>query len=155
MALYAVSNNMGGSAQNMAAAYKTLIGLNAPATPRRFEIYDLTLATIGTPADNAMEWDVSRMTAAGTGTSITPNPLDPANAAAVTVATANYTAEPTVTSNSSCLYFGANVRATVRWIAAPGCALVAPATNLNGFVIRGRSAAYASTASASVHFQEM
>jgi hypothetical protein len=86
------------------------------------------------------------MTADGTGSAITPNALDPADAAAAGTAKANYTVEPTVTANSSVFYVGVNQRASYRWVAAPGSELVYPATANNGLVGRARSGGYTGTA---------
>jgi hypothetical protein len=121
---------------------------------RRLKVYDILVGTNGTPADNYMEWDVSRQTANGTATAITPNPLDPADAAAVGVANANYTAEGTITASSSLFYVGVNQRASYRWVAAPGSELIAPATNLNGFAGRTRSGGYTGTATMKMLVEE-
>lgn len=156
MANYAVTNSNAGTPQSLSSSYKSLVGVNAASGTalRRIKVYDLLFGTTGTPADNYVTWDVSRMTAAGTGTSTTPTILDPADSAALTVATSNYTVEPTVTAASSLLNVGVNQRASYRWVAAPGSELVAPATNLAGFVVRALSGGYTGTASASMMFQE-
>lgn len=154
MARYSVNNSMGGTQQALSATYKTLVGYNSSATVRRTRCYEAMFGCTGTAADNTIEFDISRMTAAGTATSITPIPLDQADAAALSAAFANYTAEPTVTGASSLLYYGQNMRATIRWVAAPGSELVTPATNAAGLVLRARSAAYTSTASGTLMFIE-
>ena len=156
MANFSVNNINAGTQQAVSSTYKTLIGINAASGTalRRIKLFDLLVGTNGTPADNYMEWDVSRMTAAGTGTSTTPNQLDPADAASVTIGTSNYTIEPTVTAASSVFYVGVNQRASYRWVAAPGSELVVPATNLAGFVGRTRSGGYTSTATMTMLFQE-
>jgi len=156
MAKYEANNSMGGTQQAIAATYKTLLGLNAASATalRRAKVYDVLIGTNGTPADNYMEWDISAMTAAGTATAVTPNKLDQADGAALTVGTANYTAEPTVTSNSSLFYIGVNQRASYRWVAAPGSELVIPATNLAGLVLRSRSGGYTGTATGAMLFEE-
>ncbi len=155
MALYSASNINAGTQQAMAAAYKTLIALTAAtATLRRFKIYDVIFGTNGAPLDNYMEADISRQTAAGTSTALTPVPLDPGDTAAGTVGAANFTVEGTITAASSQLYFGYNQRASFRWVAAPGSELVAPATNLAGFAIRQRSGGYVGTATATVWISE-
>ena len=156
MANYALTNSNAGTQQAVSSTYKSLIGVAASSGTalRRIKVYDILVGTNGTPADNYMEWDVSRQTAAGTGTSLTPNALDPADAAALSVCLANYTAEGTVTANSSVFYVGVNQRASYRWVAAPGSELVGPATNLAGFVGRTRSGGYTSTATMTMLFQE-
>jgi hypothetical protein len=147
MAKYAIGNDLGGSQQAVSGTYKTLVSMFATTgTLRRGKLYDILIGTNGTPADNYVEWDVSRMTADGTGSAITPNALDPADAAAAGTAKANYTVEPTVTANSSVFYVGVNQRASYRWVAAPGSELVYPATANNGLVGRARSGGYTGTA---------
>lgn len=156
MANYSANNiNAGATQQSIAATYKTLLALTAQTTSlRRFKIYDVLFGTNGVPSDNFMEYDISRQTAAGTSTASTPNPLDPADAAAFTVGSANFTAEGTITAASSVFYVGINQRASMRWVAAPGSELVAPATNLAGFAFRARSGAYTSTATVTEMFAE-
>lgn len=155
MANYSANNINAGTQQAIAAAYKTLLSLTAQTTSlRRIKIYDVLMGTNGTPADNFMEFDISRQTAAGTSTSTTPNMLDPADAAAFTVGSANFTAEGTITAASSVFYVGVNQRASYRWVAAPGSELVGPATNLAGFAFRARSGGYTGTATVTEFFQE-
>ena len=153
MANYAIAQET--NQQNMGATAKTLISVFAGATARRGKVYEFMVGTNGSPpADNELEIDTARMTADGTGTSFTPNPLDPADAACAATSKIGYTAEPTVTASSFLVYFGMNQRATVRWLAAPGSELVYPATANNGIVLRAKSAAYASTMSANMLFAE-
>src|ERR1700730_4036384 len=148
MAKYAIGNDLGGSQQSVATSYRTLVSMFATTgTLRRGKMYDILIGTNGTPADNYVEWDVSRMTADGTGTAITPNALDPADAPALGTAKANYTVEPaTITTNSSVFYVGLNQRASYRLVAGPGSELVYPATANNGLVGRARSGGYTGTA---------
>ena len=140
MAKYSLNNGLGGAGQAITGTYKTLLAATAQTTSlRRIKVYDVLIGTIGTPADQTYEWDVSRQTAAGTSTAITPVALDPADAAAFTVGSANFTAEGTITATSSVFYVGINQRASYRWVSAPGSELVGPATNLAGFALRVRS----------------
>jgi hypothetical protein len=145
MAKYGINNSLAGSQQNMSSAYKTALSVFAGATARRGKLYDVLIGTDGTPADNAVDWDISRMTADGTGTSATPTALDPADAAMLATSKVNYTAEPTVTAASSLFQVGVNQRASYRWVAAPGSELVYPATANNGLVLRAKSSGYTST----------
>ena len=152
---YSSSNLLGGTQQNLTSTYKTLLALTAQTSGlRRGFIYDLLIGTDGTPADNAIDWDVSRQTGAGTSTAVTPNVLDPADAAAATVGSANFTAEGTITAASSVFGIGVNQRASYRWVAAPGSELVIPATNLAGFALRAKSAGYTSTATGAMLHRE-
>lgn len=155
MAEYGTNNLLGGTQQAISASYKTLLSIFATSgTLHRCSIYDFTFATNGVPADNYMQYDVSRMTADGTATAVTPNPLDPADAASLMTSKANYSAEPTVTSASSLLATGLNQRASYRWIAAPGSELIVPATANNGLVFRALSGAYTGNATASAMYDE-
>lgn len=146
-------NNSAGTHQAITSTYKTLIQVTAQTTSlKRGKLYDITFGTLGTPADQSYEWDVSRCTTLGTGgTTPVAAPLDPADAAAFTVVTVDVTAEPTITAATSQLYIAANQRASYRWVAAPGSELVWPATNLNGFALRTRSVS-GGTATASGQF---
>lgn len=148
MAVYSASNSLAGTQQATAAAYKTQVSLTAAGTPVRALVQEIDVGTPGTPADNYMEYDISRQTAVGTSTSATPNPLDTTFRASSTLAAVNYTAEGTVTAASSVFYLALNQRASYRWVAAPGSELIIPATAAAGFAIRARSAAYTGTVSA-------
>ncbi len=65
MALYSSTNTNAGQQQAVSASYKTLLSLAAVATTlTSARIYDVLIGTDGTPADNAMDWDISRQTAA-------------------------------------------------------------------------------------------
>lgn len=155
MAKYADNNALGGSQQAISSTYKTLLSIFATSgSLRRGKVYDVLVGTNGTPADNYMEWDISAMTVDGTGTAVTPNPLDPADVACLATSKANYTAEPTVTANSSRFYVGVNQRASYRWVAAPGSELLYPATANNGLVLRSRSGGYTGTATGHMDFEE-
>jgi len=143
MAVYSTNNLLAGSQQATSATYKTAVALTAAtATLTSAMINDIEFGTAGTPADNYMEYDVSRQTAAGTSTSATPNALDGSKRAAGTVGSVNFSAEGTVTAASSVLYIPVNQRASYRFVAVPGSEFIIPATNLAGFAIRFRSAAY-------------
>jgi hypothetical protein len=154
MAKYAINNSLAGSQQNMSSSYKTAVSVFAGATARRGKIYDVLIGTDGTPADNAVDWDISRMTADGTGSAATPQALDPADTAMAGTSKVNYTAEPTVTAASSLFQVGVNQRASYRWVAAPGSELVYPALANNGFVLRAKSGGYTSTFTGAVLVEE-
>ncbi len=157
MANFAASNSTtsAGTQRAMAATYKTLISVTgAQSAPRRGKIYDVLVGTNGTPADNYMEWIIQRVTVPSTGSAITAQALDPADAAALATSVANSTTEGTVTAASELFYVGVNQRASYRWVAAPGSEFVWPATSCAGFVLRARSGAYTGTATGTWLFQE-
>ena len=92
MAKYAVELNRTASAT---ASLGTVI---ADATrPRRGKLYDVIFGSEATPADNAFRYIVQRITAAGTSTAVTPQALDPGDAATEFDAGENHTIEPTYT----------------------------------------------------------
>ena len=147
MAVYSVNSLVGGGTpQAITTTYKTQINLSAAtATLTLFAINDIEFGVNGTPADNAMQYDVSRSTTIGTGTSATPLPANPLLRAAGTIATVCQTGEPAITTNSSLLYIPVNQRASYRWVAVPGSELQGIVTNLYGLAIRALSPAYTGT----------
>ena len=153
---YSASNELAGTKQAIASSYKTLLALHASSSValRRPRIFDVIFGVEGTPSDQAIVWDASRTSVAGTGTSATPNAIDPADPAALTVATANLTVEPTVTAASNLLPAAVNQRATIRWVPTPGKELVIPATNLAGIAFRAKSSGYTGFANVMAMFNE-
>lgn len=140
MANFSINNGLVGTLQAITSTYKTILeATSLTATPKRIQLYDAFFGTLGTPADQTYEWDISRATTIGTGSAVVPVLLDPADAAAFTVGTANHTVEPTITAVSSVFYLGINQRASYRWVASPGSEFKSPATALNGFALRTRS----------------
>jgi hypothetical protein len=153
MSRYNAGTGQGGTQQVMSTSYKTLVGITCPATVRRAWIYDVMAGADGTPADNSMAFIVDRQTTVGTGTAVTPRPLDPHDGATTIVGTVNHTAEPTITADTDLLEIGGNQRAAFRWVCSPGGELVVPATNLNGIGLRAKSpSGYILTVIGSVHF---
>ena len=151
MAKYAIT----GTQATVSGSYKSVLSVAATTgSLRRGKVFDLLIGTNGTPADNYLQWDISRMTAVGTATSVTPQALDPADTAALGTAANNYTAEPTITANSSLLNVGVNQRASYRWVAAPGSELVFPATANNGLALRTLSGGYTGPATGDYMYEE-
>lgn len=163
MAKYATSNNIGtggGTQVALTTAYKTLLNaFSGATTQRRGKIYDVLIGTNGTPADGIVEWDISRFSATAilTGTTVTPNALDPADSAFLGVSVANATTENTYVNNgasASVFYVGVNSRASYRWVAAPGSELVYAATTLVGLGLRAKGTAYSATATSQLYVEE-
>jgi hypothetical protein len=128
--------------------------IGADATrPRRGKWYDIVFGSEASPADNAFLYLVQRCTALGTSTAVTPQPLDPADAATESDAGENHTIEPTYTANAVLLSIGLNQRATFRWVAAPGGELVYPATASNGLGVQTPTSS-AVAISSTVHYAE-
>jgi hypothetical protein len=121
--------------------------------PRRGKIFFFSCGCEGAPADNAFLWQVGRITAAGTSTSVTPKPLDPADAATESDAGENHTVEATYTAGENLLSFPVHQRATFKWEAPPYGELVYPATASNGFGVKTPTMA-ALTITAMLHYEE-
>lgn len=170
---YSVTNSTatGGNAQqSMTTTYKTLCAvaastgiLNAPVNPglKRGKVYDVLIGTNGTPADNAMEFDIIRTTNVGSSmvwlgslSSISSAlSLDLADPGCSSYVLINSSAETNITVTSEVFYVGINQRASYRWVAAPGSELVWPATSSAGLALRARSA-YTGTATGQMLFTE-
>jgi len=119
--------------QRTASTTATLGTWVADATrPRRLKFYDLMFGSEATPADAAILWTIRRCTAAGTSTGVTPQLLDPGDAATESDAGENHTIESTYTAGAIMLNIPLNQRATFRWVAAPGGEIVTPSTASNG-----------------------
>jgi len=151
MARYAANNLLGGTQQNLSTSFKTVVSTNAATgatTLRRGWWDEIDVGQDGLPnaTDCHVVWSVDRMTAAGTGTGVTAAPLETNDAAALLTYVANYTAEPTVTGATSLLPIALNQRQNARWkVFDLNQALVIPATNLAGLVLRAKSTTFAAT----------
>ena len=140
--------------QDTNTANTTILSLIS-ATTVRPKIYDLVLGSDATPADNAAEYVLQRVTTAGTATGVTPAALDPADPAALASSGEAHSAEPTYTANAIMLQFAVNQRATFRWVAAPGGEIVLPATANNGVGLRVITVAgSAINVNCCIHFEE-
>jgi hypothetical protein len=165
---YTVNNLMVGTQQNVAATPGiTIVRLNAPAaTSKRFFIWEMDMGQSGPPnaTDCSVQWWMRQCsaTAAGTGSAATPEPTGGGFVAAgnsdvaVTVATVNYSAEPTTYTQAQNFYAkGINQRGAAFWQAAPGGELYFPQTVSTGPGLAIYSATYASTAIARINFTEI
>jgi hypothetical protein len=149
---YETNGTVGGGA--MSSSAKTVLSIISTAAIRPY-IYDWTFGTIGTPSDSVMTITVTRatsMTAGTSCTSVTPNPLDPGDPASTETSGSAWTTEPTI--GVTLFSVGLNVRATYRWVAAPGGELVAPATANAGLALRALSPAYVLDASGTIYSAE-
>ena len=150
---YAETGSMGTA--TMAATAKSLLFLTSTAAIRPY-VYDFTFGTTGTPSDSVITLTVSRAaaTAATLGTALTPSPLDSGDAAATMTAIASLTAEEA--TGVVLFQVGLNVRATYRWVAAPGGELImAASTTTNGSLsLNALSPAYTLDAKATAYHAE-
>lgn len=155
MAAYVASNQNGGTPQVLTTTYKSQLGVNAATgatTLRRGWVMEWEIGATDVPnaTDCPITWDISVMTAAGTATDITtatnPNDIGGGDAVALLKYTANYTVEPTVTANSQLWCMPLNQRASYRvQMRDEWSAIIVPAVNLKGPIMRAKSPNYAST----------
>lgn len=150
MARYNINNQLGGTPQVLTTTHKTqVIASAATATLTSAKVYEIGIGQDGTlnATDCQVDWDLSRVTALGTGTTVVAVPLDVGPRAAGTVGTVNHTVEPTVTAASSIWNRGINQRGVWQWQAADeGAMIIIPATNLAGVALRAKSTNYVGTA---------
>ena len=140
------------------ATTSTTIGVGSIEAPgasmRRAWLYDFVFGSAAAAADNTFEFEVNRTTTAATGTAVTPNPLDLADAACVTLAKSNNTVQGTNTGGSVPLSASLNQRATFRWLAPPDGKLIIPATANAGFSINTPTSTGLTDAHVNVQFTE-
>ncbi len=121
--------------QTVAGTTDTTLTLEI-ASSTRFKIFEFTSSfTLATPTDNLLTATAQRfVTADGAGTARTPNPLDPADAAAITTCLQNHTTEPTTYTTDEEVWgpIGQHMRATYRWVAAPGKEIISSVTASTG-----------------------
>jgi hypothetical protein len=109
--------------------------LNAAASPRRFQVYDVLMGSEATPGDFAFLWTLNKRTGTATGgTAPSVLTLDEGDAIASTLV-ANQAPTANGAGSGVKLSVPLNQRATFRWVAAPGSELVSPATASNGYSI--------------------
>jgi hypothetical protein len=178
MAMFSIANTTaigaGQAQQAIAATYKTLVavaassagGATVGAMLRRGKIYDLVFGTAGIPADNAVEFDLTRATigatvsVAGSVSSISSAlMLDTADAGFVSYALINSSNEGNISATTESWYLGTNQRASYRWVANPLSEIVYPAvssgTGGNGLALRARSVGYTGTATGTLFVNEL
>jgi hypothetical protein len=130
--------------------------LQAPASGmRRIKVYGLEIGSEAVPANNANLWQIQRSTTAGTWTNArTPQALDSADAAAVSVGDDTATVDPTLTASAFQMTLPLNQQATFNWQCIPGGELVVPATASNGLALRTPTAPASLAGTATWYFEE-
>ena len=121
-------------------------------TDQRPQLYDWTSGFGGTPADNAIQTLLRRMTALGTSTGVVPVSVDNSGVASLTTCGEDHTVEPTYTAASELFDQIINQRATYRWVAAPGGEIVLPATANAGVGWTAFHASYTGSHEVTAHF---
>ena len=158
------NNANGGTPQSLSTSFKTIVALLVTSGAlRRVYVEEVSGSASDVPSstDGPLTWDLSLVTADGTGTASAPQPSQVFETgtenAALTTGKANYTAEPTVTASTSRLILSPNQRSVLRWAALsddhrPSC----PGVAASGFSWRahGPTGGYASTVNGNVIFSE-
>ena len=144
-----------GNANVAVGTDKTLLTMISAATVRP-RLVDVLVGCAATPADLATLFYLQRFTAPGTeGSGLVPAPLDPDDPAALAdFGVGVFAAEPTYTAATILLSIALNQRATFRWVAAPGCELVAPATADNGIGCKSSASGGTAAHAVSMIFEE-
>ena len=123
-------------------------------TVRRNKWFSFGIGCTAASNDGVHQYVVRRVTGSATGTAVTPNPLDLADAVALMDAKHLITADAASFSGGAELYREPlNGRASWQWNANPGRELVGPATASNGLSL-GLSAASTSTYSGNIQAEE-
>jgi hypothetical protein len=145
----------------VASSYVGACATFCPASnQKRHKWYEFILGTTANPngTDTYLQVEIVRLsqTTSLAGTAFTPSPTDPADGAALILASVNMTTEPaTALLGASLFLTGINQRATTRWIAAQESQyLIAPATAVNGLYLHTQSSTYNSTMAANVTYLE-
>lgn len=137
--------NVSGNCAQGASATLPLSNIVTTGTVRPI-LYDVTMGSDATPADNAATFAFQRGTTVGTwagagGAAITPQAEDPADPASQTTANQGIASVgPTLTANAFMLQWSQNQRATFRWVAAPGSEIKLPSTASNSLNLVNRVA---------------
>lgn len=123
--------------QILKATTSTTVGVGSLENPgsgvRRIRLLEFLAgsdaATLGT---SNFRWEIQRSTTTATGTSVTPQALDPADPSTSTIIKSNLTANGTLTSNTIMGTLPIAEQVTFRWVAPPGGEIVIPAVANNG-----------------------
>lgn len=147
--------------QNLSTSFKSqCVGFVTSGALKRFSVVDFSLgaADVPNPTDCAIEWEVGRITADGTGTAYggfmetleTGTQVAPS-----TTLKQGYSAEPTVTASVAVDSGSMNQRGFWRWVAIDKDAEPrAPALANNGFALRALSTNYASKLASKMNTRE-
>lgn len=130
--------------------------LEAPASsPRRISLSELIVGSdAGTLGTSNFRFELQRSTTAATGTAVTPEPLDPADAACSALLKSSLTVQGTNTAGKIPLTIPLSQQATFRWVANPGFEIIIPATASNGLHLNTPVAGNTPSAAATLVFSE-
>lgn len=136
-----------------ATAADSILGVigSASVTPA---VYYVSLSNAETPADAAVECEVKHFTAEGTGTAVTPVPLNANSPAAVSTALSEHSAEPTY-AGVVLLQATFNQRSHYQWYANQGGELVGQLAANDGIgILLIAASAGTPQVDAVMHFEE-
>jgi len=132
----------------LASGYKTPLCITG-GTGVRPKVYQFGFACPAA-ADRAVDYLLQRTTGAGTGTSVTPNPYDPADPAAETTAKEDHSGEPTYGSEPKMIRLAQHQKSALYWQAYDDEArIVIPASSGAGLGLQLKSVD--ATAQANAH----
>lgn len=151
-----------GNTAALTTTYKSLATTWASGATKRIKWYEIIMGATQVPnaTDCAIQVDVSRIatTTGLAGTAYTPNLIDTADGAAVTLAAVIISTEPVVAAAGSglnLLNFGINQRATTRWVASQESQyLTVAAVAQAGLTLRCLSSNYGTSMQGQVTFME-
>ena len=119
-------------------SYKTPLAITG-GTGVRPKVYQFGFSCPAS-ADKALDYLLQRTTAAGTGTSVTPNPLDPADPAAEVTAKEDHSGEPTYGSEPKIIRLAQHQKSSLYWQAYDDDArIVIPASSGAGLGLQIKS----------------
>lgn len=147
MASYAIS------AQDTNTANTTMVALTG-GTGVHPVIYDWMIHPDSAPTDTHVSYALQRYTAAGTSTSVTPQPLKTPSPAATSTAGRAHSVEPTYTANAYLAMMGGYSRAMLRWQTDPEYGLGVPPTASNGIGCLVLAVGTAQSVQTTIHFRE-
>ena len=139
--------------QTAAGTTLTILQLVSPGTTRRAWINYILIGSDATPDDVATEFNVIRGTVSGTGTAVTPRPLDPGETAAIFTAERGTFSGQTKTPSSAMLNIALNQRSTFQWY-ANRTGIVVPATSDSWVGIESIASGGTPNINATMHFDE-
>ena len=117
-------------------------------------IYHVLLATEGTPIDEMVTYSVFKVTDKGTGTGVTPEPLDAIRALAAEAAgTEEHTVDPT-TTGIALIEVPVHTRATFQWMAPPGGEMISALAADDGYACAARAPTYTAVCRATIFHEE-
>lgn len=130
------SYSLNSNATNTVSATLPLLTLISTANIRP-RLYEISISSDATVADNSVGLAIQRCTTAGTpGSSPTGVSLDPSDPAAqATLGLAVFSVGPTLTASSFPWKGAVNLRASYRWVAKDNKEIVLPATAANGLAL--------------------